>query len=76
MPYFTNWNKCEGNDKLNRRALEEELLFVKPRKVIFLGKSLQEKFGRGESICHPAYVKRFKQGQYKEYIQELKEKME
>lgn len=76
MPYFTNWNKCENNEVLNRKALEEEIEIVKPRKIIFLGKSLQEKFGTGDFVCHPAYIKRFKQGQYKEYIQELKEKME
>jgi thymidylate kinase len=76
MPYFTNWNKCEGNDKLNMKALNEELLIVKPRKVICLGETIRNKTELGDFICHPAYIKRFKQTQYKEYILELKEKME
>ena len=76
MPYFTNWNKCENNDQLNRKYLEEEIEIVKPRKIIFLGKSIKEKFGQGEFIHHPAYIKRFKQSQHKEYIEELKQKME
>jgi energy-coupling factor transporter ATP-binding protein EcfA2 len=76
MPYFTNWNKCEGNDKLNMKALDEELLIVKPRKVIFLGESIRKKAAMGEFISHPAYIKRFKPTQYKEYLQEIKEKME
>ncbi len=77
IPYFTNWNKCEGNDKLNMRALEEEIVIVKPRKIICLGESIRNKVGFGSNfVCHPAYIKRFKQAQYKEYTQQLKEIME
>jgi hypothetical protein len=76
MPYFTNWNKFEGNDKLNMKALDEEILIVKPRKIIFLGETIRKKAQKGEFIYHPAYVKRFKLIQYKEYLQEIKEKME
>jgi thymidylate kinase len=75
MPYFTNWNKCEDNQELNKKALEEEISIVNPRKIIFLGESIRDKFGSGDFICHPAYIKRFKQGQYQEYIQKIKEKI-
>jgi hypothetical protein len=77
MPYFTNWNKCEGNDKLNMKALVKEIAIVKPRKIICLGESIRNKVGfSSDFIFHPAYIKRFKQSEYKEYIQQLKEKME
>jgi hypothetical protein len=76
MPYFTNWNKCEGNDKLNMQALDEELLIIKPRKVIFLGDTIRKKAEMGVSIPHPAYIKRFKPAEYKDYIQQLKEIIE
>jgi thymidylate kinase len=76
MPYFTNWNKCEGNRELNAKALKEEYEIIKPRKVICLGKEVREQVGFGETIYHPAYIKRFKKVQYNEYIQQLKEIMD
>ena len=73
MPYFTNWNKCECNDVLNMKALEEEIELVQPRKIVCLGEKIRNKVGFGETIFHPSYIKRFGfRGGYESYIQTLK----
>jgi thymidylate kinase len=73
MPYFTNWNKCENNDLLNMRALEEELKLVNPCAIVCLGEKIRKKVGQGETIFHPSYIKRFgKELEYGNYIKQLK----
>lgn len=72
MPYFTNWNKCENNYKLNLKALKEEIELLKPRKIIFFNKDIQKKVGIGEVLEHPSYIKRFHLKNYSWYIEKLK----
>jgi thymidylate kinase len=78
MPYFTNWNKCENNNYLNAKMLEEEIQLVKPRKIIFLGEEIGKKTWQKigsvtySTIYHPAFVKRFKTKNYDNYIKDLK----
>ena len=75
MPYFTNWNKWEGNETLNFKSIQEEIGLLKPRKIICLGKEIRKKLGTGEVLDHPAYIKRFKSNpeNYKEYIEKIRE---
>ena len=72
MPYFTNWNKCENNDTLNLRMLNDEIAIVNPRKIVCLGEEIRKKAGVGETIFHPSYIKRFGMKGYESYIQDLK----
>ena len=72
MPYFTNWNKCEDNDRLNAKMLEEELKLVNPRAIVCLGEEIRKKVGEGETIHHPSYIKRFKSKDYEFYIDDIK----
>lgn len=72
MPYFTNWGKGLDNDKDKKEILENEISYLKPRKIICLDKKIHEKVGQGEYIEHPAYVKRFSSKDYSWYIEKLK----
>lgn len=72
MPYFTNWGKGLDNDEDKAEILKNEIEYLKPRKIVCLGKEIHEKVGQGEYIEHPAYVKRFSSKDYNWYIEKLR----
>ena len=59
MPYFTNFGKGFDNDEDKLTVLNNEIDYLKPRKIICLDKKIHQKIGQGEYLEHPAYVKRF-----------------
>jgi hypothetical protein len=72
MPYFTNWNKWEDNNKLNLQSIQEEIDIIKPKKIVCFGKEIKNMLGTGEVIEHPAYIKRFKSKDYSLYTDKIK----
>ena len=76
MPYFTNWNKWEGNDTLNKKSLEEEIEIVKPNVIICLGEKVRKKAGIGETIADPLSIKKeYNREIYTQYIESIKKKI-
>jgi hypothetical protein len=75
MPYFTNWKKGLDNDKDRLDVLKNEIEYLKPRKIILLGKNplIESQIPLVHSIEHPAYVKRFSGKEYKWYINKIKD---
>jgi len=73
MPYFTNWGKGLDNDEDRLDILNNEIEYLKPRKIICLDKKIHAKIGQGEYLEHPSYVKRFSSNDYEWYIEKIKD---
>jgi len=73
MPYFTNFGKGFDNDNDKLEVLNNEIDYLKPRKIICLDKIMHQKIGQGEYLEHPAYVKRFHSKDHDWWIEKLKD---